>query len=257
MLSRNELPFPNNLVDTATQPSVSIVTPTYNRRKFIPKLIEYIKDQTYPAERIEWVLYDDGTDSIKDLLNPYMKSMNIRYIYSEEKKNIGEKRNRLNMEARGEIIVCMDDDDYYPPDRVAHVVHSLRSKPGRDICGSTIAYMYFTDDGSIWQAGPHNPNHATFGTMGYRKTYLTKGHHECNESVVYAEETDFTRHYKEPMIQLDPRKVMLVICHNSNTVDKRKLRQNENPFLKKTGFKLKDFIKSAKHREFYTSLVRE
>lgn len=255
-MSSNKI-WPHNLVGTATQPSVSIITPTFNRRKFIPKLIEYIKEQTYPAERMEWLVYDDGTDCIEDILIPHMKSMNIRYIRSEEKKNVGEKRNCLNNEARGEIIVCMDDDDYYSPDRVAHVVHSLRSKPSYQICGSTTAYMYFIDDGTIWQAGPHNPNHATFGTMGYRKSYITKSAHLCNESVIYAEETDFTRQYKEPMIQLDPRKVMLVICHNSNTVDKHKLRTNENPFLKKTTLKLRDFIKSVKHREFYTSLVIE
>ena len=249
-------PWPYNLTNTATQPSVSILTPTYNRRAFIPKLIEYIQEQTYPAERMEWVVFDDGTDPIEDLLAPHMAHMNIRYIRSAEKKNVGEKRNRLNQEARGEILVCMDDDDYYPPDRVAHVVHTLRCKPTHQICGSSLVYLYFTDDQSVWQAGPHAPNHATFGTMGYRKSYVQNGKHACNESVVHAEEIDFTNKYTESMIQLDPRKVMLVICHVANTVDKRNMRGNENPFFKKTGFKLKDFIRSAKHREFYTSLVR-
>lgn len=247
--------WPKNLSGTATQPSVSILTPTFNRRTFIPKLIEYICEQTYPADRIEWVVFDDGTDPIEDILIPYMKTMNIRYIRDTEKRNVGEKRNRLHKEARGDILVCMDDDDYYPPDRVAHVVHTLRSKPSAKICGSTTAYMYFIDDASIWQAGPHNANHATFGTMGYKKSYISS--HQCNESVVHAEEIEFVRQYKEPLAQLDPRKVMLVICHTSNTVDKRKLRNNENPFLRKTQFKLRDFIKNVNHREFYTSLVRE
>jgi glycosyltransferase involved in cell wall biosynthesis len=249
--------WPKNLTGRTTQPSVSIVTPTFNRRPFIPKLIEYIKEQTYPAERMEWLVYDDGTDPIEDLLAPHMETMRIRYFRSEEKKNVGEKRNRLNAEAKGDIIICMDDDDYYSPERVSHVVNSLRSKPSIQICGSTIAYLYFVDDGSIWQAGPHAPNHATFGTMAYRKSYVNGLSHTCNEAVVHAEEIEFTRQYKEPMIQLDPRKVMLVICHTSNTVDKRKLRGNENPFFKKTQFKLRDFIKNGKHREFYTSLVKD
>lgn len=246
--------WPKSLKPSTEFPTVSLITPTYNRRSFIPILIEYIKHQTYPAERMEWLIYDDGSESIEDLLTPYISSMNIRYIRETEKRNVGEKRNRLNQEARGEIIVCMDDDDYYPPERVSHVVHTLRSKPKVQLCGSTIAYMYFTDDGSIWQAGPHAPNHATFGTMAYRKSYVVG--HSCNGAVVHAEEIDFTREYKESLLQLDPRKVMLVICHDANTVDKRKLRVEGNPYIKKTSFKLRDFILSAKHREFYTTLVK-
>jgi len=41
-------------------PFVSIVTPTYNRRRFIPSLIKMIQTQTYPRDRMEWVVYDDG-----------------------------------------------------------------------------------------------------------------------------------------------------------------------------------------------------
>ncbi len=251
---RMSLEWPKTLKPSNEFPTVSLITPTFNRRPFIPKLIEYIKHQTYPAERMEWLVFDDGSDPIEDLLTPHMTSMNIQYIRESEKLNVGEKRNRLNQAARGEIIICMDDDDYYPPERVAHVVHTLRSKPKAQICGSTTAYMYFADDKSIWQAGPHAPTHATFGTMAYRKSYVSS--HMCDSSVVHAEEIDFTRQYKEPLVQLDPRKVMLVICHDANTVDKRKLRADGNPFMKKTGFKLRDFISSAKHREFYQSLVK-
>jgi glycosyltransferase involved in cell wall biosynthesis len=43
------------------------------------------------------------------------KILNFRYIYKPEKKNIGAKRNTLNQEAKGDIIVAMDDDDFYFP----------------------------------------------------------------------------------------------------------------------------------------------
>ena len=35
----------------------------------------------------------------------------------------------MHSQARGEIIVYMDDDDFYPPDRVSHAVNRLRAKP--------------------------------------------------------------------------------------------------------------------------------
>jgi glycosyltransferase involved in cell wall biosynthesis len=245
--------WPDHLPKSQTHPSVSILTPTYNRRAFLPFLIQHIKAQTYPKERMEWVVLDDGTDSILDILTPHMTDMNIRYIRSDEKLNVGAKRNRLNAEARGEILVCMDDDDWYSPDRVAHAVHVLRANPRAGICGSSRNFLYFTDDESIWEVGPFGPTHATFGTMAYRKSYVTK--HTCDETVLYAEEVSFTNKYSESLAQLDPNKVMLVTCHPNNTFDKRGLRTADNPMMKKTALKLKQFVKSAAVRDFYKTLV--
>ena len=47
---------------------VSVVTPTYNRRMFIPTLIDIYKAQTYPKEKMEWIIIDDGTDKIEDMV---------------------------------------------------------------------------------------------------------------------------------------------------------------------------------------------
>ena len=53
------------------------------------------------------------------------------------------------------------------------------------------------------------------------------------------------------MIQLEAIKTMLVISHSENTFDKKKMREQENPFVKKTASKIKDFIKDSKMRDFY------
>ena len=37
-----------------TRLTVSILTPTFNRRKYIPMLIECYKNQTYPTELMEY-----------------------------------------------------------------------------------------------------------------------------------------------------------------------------------------------------------
>lgn len=242
---------PTHLPTSHTRPFVSIVTPTYNRRSFIPILIECIKAQNYPHERIEWVVYDDGTDKIEDILLPHKKDMTIQYHTSDTKLNIGIKRNRLNEWARGDVIVTMDDDDYYCPDRVSHAIFVLNSKKA-NIAGSSRNRLYFTDDASIWEVGPYNTTHATFGTMAYTKDYAKK--HKCDETVVYAEEVSFTNSYSEPLVQLDPDKVMLVICHSDNTFNKKKLRNDPTPFFRKTGLKLRNILKNTKIREFYGTL---
>jgi glycosyltransferase involved in cell wall biosynthesis len=240
--------WPAGLRKSAPHPPVSILTPTYNRRKFIPWLIECIRAQTYPRAHMEWLIYDDGTDKILDLLTPHMAELNIRYFSSDEKVNIGTKRNRLNEEARGTILVCMDDDDYYPPERVAHAVGTIQSRKV-DLVGSTRNHLYFTDDASIWEVGPYGPNHATFGTMAYTKA-LTRTT-RCDETVAFAEEMSFTKNYTIPVAQLDPMKVMLVMCHSENTFNKEKLRTSDSPVIRKTALKLRAFIRKAEQREFY------
>jgi glycosyltransferase involved in cell wall biosynthesis len=123
-------------------PLVSVLTPTYNRRWFIPALIACFKRQDYPMASIEWIVLDDGLDKVGDLFDASGIS-GIRYYCSETKLTIGAKRNRLNDLALGVILVCMDDDDYYPPDRISHVVWSMMNNPEYPVCGSSELYLYF------------------------------------------------------------------------------------------------------------------
>ena len=55
------------MVSASGKPFVSVCTPTYNRRKFIPQLIKCFKNQTYPKQLMEWIVIDDGEDSVEDL----------------------------------------------------------------------------------------------------------------------------------------------------------------------------------------------
>jgi hypothetical protein len=233
-------------------PFVSVITPTYNRRRFIPSLIQCYENQDYRKDRMEWIILDDGQDKVKDLFDEASKRIpNIRYISLDEKLLIGAKRNRLNKEAKGAILVAMDDDDYYPPSRVSHVVNAFKQNPKHELAGSSEIYMYYSDIQKIYKLGPYNPNHATNGTMAWRKSY--EDTHTYDESVTHSEERSFLEDYKHPMIQLDPFKVMLVMSHSENTFDKKKMREQENPFVKKTDMKLKTFIKEKTLRDFFTN----
>lgn len=234
-------------------PFVSVVTPTYNRRRFIPHLIACFKHQSYPKDRMEWIILDDGSDPVEDLIvgNKALDGYTVRYIKEEDKRTIGYKRNRLNKEAKGTIIVAMDDDDYYPPERVSTVVHAFKSKPTIELAGSSEVYMYYSDIKEIYRLGPYNPNHATNGTMAWRSSYSAT--HLYDETVTHAEEKSFLESYKHPMIQLNPMKVMLVMSHSENTFDKKKMRETPSPVIRKTAMKLRAFIKETPLREFYAT----
>jgi hypothetical protein len=129
------------------KPFVSVCTPTFNRRPFIPAMLQCFAHQTYPKDRMEWVIVDDGTDPIEDLVAHHPC---VRYFRLEEKISLGRKRNMMHEKARGDIIVYMDDDDYYPPERVSHAVATLldhrKRKTGIKLAGSSEMYIYFKSE---------------------------------------------------------------------------------------------------------------
>ena len=236
-------------------PLVAVITPTYNRRRFVPYLIECYKNQDYKKNRMHWIILDDGQDKVEDLFEAASKTIpNIHYISVDEKLTIGAKRNMLNekaLELKCQIIVAMDDDDYYPSMRVSAAVSAFKKHPKIELAGASEIFMYYSDIQTIYKLGPYNSNHATNGTMAWRASYAQT--HRYDETVTHSEERSYLDDYTHPMIQLDPYKVMLVMSHSENTFDKRKLRENQSPFVAKTSMKLRDFIKEKSLREFFAS----
>ena len=108
------------------KPLVSICTPTFNRRPFIKTLIKCFEHQTYPKDKMEWIIIDDGTDKIEDLVKDIPQ---VKYYKYDEQMILGKKRNLMHEKCNGDIIVYMDDDDYYPPERVSHSVEMLLTHP--------------------------------------------------------------------------------------------------------------------------------
>ena len=230
-------------------PYVSICTPTFNRRPFIDAMIECFNHQTYPRELMEWIIIDDGTDKIGDLVSHIP---NVKYFAHNEKLTLGKKRNLMHDKSRGDIIVYMDDDDYYPPERVSHAVEMLQSNPTALCAGASEIYIYFKHIDKMYQFGPYGPNHATAGTFAFKRELLD--HTRYDEAACLAEERYFLKDYTIPMIQLDPVKVILVFSHEHNTFDKRKLLEHTNTAVKDTSKTIDDFIvgaTSAKLKRFY------
>ena len=199
-----------------SRPFVSVITPTYNRREHLSYLIYQFNYQTYPKHLMELIILDDSPKSNEDIIPK--NDPRIKYIYLPEKVFLGKKRNMLNSMVKGDIIVCMDDDDYYSKERVSHAVYKLTSQPKIKIAGSTNLHIFYPHIQKIYKFGPYGPYHGTNGTMAYKKSYLED--HSYIEDKEKAEEGYFTKDFSEPMVQLDPYKTMLCLAHDCNTVEK-------------------------------------
>ena len=169
-------------------PFVSVCTPTFNRRPFIPAMIKCFNHQDYPKERMEWIVIDDGTDKIADLIEDHP---NVKYFAYDEKMPLGKKRNLMHEKCSGDIIVYMDDDDYYPVERVSHAVDMLNKHPEAMCAGSSIIYSYYDSLDKIYQFGPYGSNHASAGTFAFRKDLLKTSRY--NDDISIAEEKEFQK----------------------------------------------------------------
>ena len=230
-------------------PFVSICTPTFNRRPFISQMIKCFNHQTYPKSHLEWIIIDDGTDKIEDLVKDIKE---IRYFKFKEKLPLGKKRNISHQYVKGDIIVYFDDDDYYPPDRISHAVEQLLSNPSKLCAGSSIMHIYFKHINKMFRFGPYGDNHATAATFAFKRELLNNT--EFNNENCLAEERLFLKNWTIPMIQLDTKKTILVFSHDHNSFDKKQLlTQNidQNPFLKQTTLKPSDFISDESILKFF------
>ena len=254
--NRNNNNNNNNLTTTTKKdkrelPMVSICTPTFNRRPFWEFAIKCFNHQDYPKDKMEWIIIDDGTDKIEDLVCDISQ---VKYFKYDEKMPLGKKRNLMHEKSSGDILVYMDDDDYYPPCRVSHAVDMLLSHPSALCAGASEIYIWFKHIEKMYQFGPYGPNHATAGTFAFKRELLKD--HKYDEHAALAEEKAFLKNYTVPFVQLEPKKTILVFSHIHNTFDKKKLlEQGENKFQKTSTRTVDEFVKSKEMREFYMEKI--
>ncbi len=99
---------------------VSCLMPTADRRPFVPRAIARFLAQDYADS--ELLVVDDGSDPVRDLVPDDPR---VRYVALERRLVLGAKRNLACEEARGEVIVHWDDDDWSASWRLRYQIEEL------------------------------------------------------------------------------------------------------------------------------------
>jgi glycosyltransferase involved in cell wall biosynthesis len=125
-------------------PNVSIVTLTKNRKLIFNTAVFCYLNFMYPREKLEWIIVDDSDkmdEDITDLL-PDNTMNNIRHIKLHKTMSVSDKRNLGCSLAKNELIMNMDDDDYYYPDTILAKVRALHKYPSKDLVVSCLLAIY-------------------------------------------------------------------------------------------------------------------
>ena len=126
-------------------PSISILTPTFNRNNFLPLMLNNIQHFTYPKEKIEWNILESNDQSLENYEKIFDKEdeikyfeevlgIKIKYKFINEKLSIGKKRNILSENSTHDYLINMDDDDIYLPSYLNHSIDILINHK-KDITG--------------------------------------------------------------------------------------------------------------------------
>ena len=120
-------------------PTVSLITPCFNREKYIAETVASVCAQTFTDW--EYLIIDDGsTDgSVGVIERLAAEDPRIRFV---AQKNQGKARtcNRALAEAQGRYVAILDSDDLYKPDKLARQVAYLEAHPeaGMVYCGTEL-----------------------------------------------------------------------------------------------------------------------
>jgi len=199
-------------------PKVSIITPTYNRRKLFSMALNNFENFNYPKNKIEWVIVDDSPndmDSVEDLVS-YMKNVKyIRFRSTEEPMTVASKRNIGVTNATSEYIIHMDDDDYYPPESIIARIKLLMKykKEGIECLGSTLigTYNIINNTSSMSSDGPISLSEAS---MAYTKKFWEK--RGFDDLCVRGEHKYFTENRFEQILDVPYSFILIAINHRHN-----------------------------------------
>lgn len=114
-----------SLIDNQkNMPAVSICVRTYNRKAYLRKTLESIRDQTY--QNYEIVIVDDGsTDGTEEMIRqlPYK----LTYFW-QKNAGVAATANRAIHLAKGKYIASIDSDDLLMPDAIERMVRVMENE---------------------------------------------------------------------------------------------------------------------------------
>jgi GT2 family glycosyltransferase len=121
-----------------TEPTFSIIVPTYNRAAQLATCLEGLAQLDYPRDRFEVVVVDDGSETAPEpVVAPFRNRLNLTLL-AQDHGGPSAARNAGAAVARGRYLAFTDDDCMPAPDWLRALEARFRTTPAQVIGGPTI-----------------------------------------------------------------------------------------------------------------------
>jgi len=121
---------------------LSICVPTYNRQKFLERLIKnVIKETNKVKDKVELCISDNGSTDETEKLVKYYKKKNSFIRYRKNRYNVGFQKNLLAVlkMARGEYCWMMGDDDLFLKNSISNIIRIINKNKYAYILSDTLS----------------------------------------------------------------------------------------------------------------------
>jgi glycosyltransferase involved in cell wall biosynthesis len=176
--------------------------------------------QSYPEDKLELVIVDDGIDCIEDTL---LGVPNVKYVRCDPGLTISQKRNLGVQNAMYDIVTMMDDDDVYPNNSVLQRVAMMLMNPAKQ-CGfcTTIPCYDIVKFASFMNVPPTQlamSERVSEATLVFTKSFWQE--RGFDDSVQIGEGNAFIRGREHMCREISPQDVIVSLIHPANTSSRK------------------------------------
>lgn len=248
----HSLQFDNTVI--ANLPTVAVICPTGNRGHLWSLMRHNILKQSYPHDKIHWIIVDDGevdpvlADKVEEFKSEFKGK--VSYVYTRAPDGgryiLGRKRN-LMCElgfAVSNIVVHMDDDDLYHKESVRVRVALLEMYKGDGIkcvgCTQVNCYDVVTDTAfnAYDPCHQNRPSGFSESTTAYYREFWEE--RKWPDEARNAEGHHFMLNRWNKAMNIPSNWVICQLTHDNNTIVRRTYNASPDQFGpdgKKTSFK--------------------
>ena len=103
----------------------SVLICNYNYADFVGLAIQSVLDQTYPADRFEVIVVDDGsTDGSRAVIDPFRRDVRVQIVFQENRGQASAFEAAIKL-AKGDYVCLLDSDDLFLPLKLARVAAKI------------------------------------------------------------------------------------------------------------------------------------
>lgn len=211
-------------------PCISILTPVFNRTKWLPLMIFNLQNLNYPKDKLEWCVLDshDKKDEKWDKLFKSHKEIKeveqitgvkINYQFNVNSYEIGEKRNKLVKQANHKICANMDSDDAMLPPWLNHSIETMKSDKRCSLVGTPeMTFCFPILDYKITGIACPTKRMIHEAAMVFtKKHWKSMGGFKKSSS---GEGTGMIDFNENKCLKTSADQCIICICHQDNTIDK-------------------------------------
>jgi hypothetical protein len=189
-------------------PTITLITPTYNRARFFRVPIYHFLNLDYPTDKITWVIVDDGDQPVRDLLPDDAR---IRYIRLKKQELVSVKRNIAASYASGEYLISLDDDDSYDLS-YARTLVSVAELQGARVVGCSSLNCYDLVKKSSFKTVQRG--YISEASMAYRRDFWRQ--RQFNERCTKGEGIEFLINREHEVVVVPSDFIITAMTHKTN-----------------------------------------